>query len=104
MKSVFTVLFAAIFFVSYSQIQIISIEGVVKDFEGTPVTGATVRVLHSNGGTWTATTGAFRLDGVKFGDTVVFSNVAFHKAYFVVQKKYNILNFRLLRDYHAYIF
>ncbi|MGG9961337.1 carboxypeptidase-like regulatory domain-containing protein [Ferruginibacter sp. SUN106] len=98
MKFVFTVFFAAIFFVSYSQIQIISIEGVVKDFEGAPINGATVRSKHTSPGTSTSSNGTFRLDGLKPGDTLVFTSVAWQKAYFVVQRKYNRLNFRLLRD------
>jgi hypothetical protein len=98
MKFIFTGLFVCSFFVSYSQAAIISIEGVVKDFEGNPVSVATIKVKRSRTGAWTLSNGTFRLDGVKLGDTLFFSRIAFNSAYFVVQKKYHILNFRLLRD------
>jgi len=98
MKFVFIVLFVCTLFASYSQTQKISIEGIIKDTEGHPVTAATVKAKKTRIGSWTSDNGTFRLDGVKPGDTLFFSRVAFCEAYFVVQKNYNILNFTMVRD------
>jgi len=98
MKFIFTILFSCVFSISYPQSQSITIEGVVKDLEGTPITGVTIRVQHTRGGTSTFPSGRFRLGGVKIGDTLIFTSTSWQKAYFVAERKYNFLNFKLLRD------
>ena len=98
MKFIITILFSSVITLACSQNQSITIEGIVKDFEGTPIAWATVRVKHTSGGTCTFWDGRFRLNGIKIGDTLVFTSVSWQRAYFVVQRNYNVLNFKLLRD------
>ncbi len=52
-------------------------KGVVKDANGEPVVGATVRIKNSNKGTICDNDGAFTLTGVKAGETITISCIGF---------------------------
>lgn len=98
MRFIFTILSLGCFLIACAQSDTISIEGMVKDFQGTPVNWATIKVKHTSRGTSTNWDGGFRLNGIKIGDTLIFTSVSWQKAYFIVQRKYNVLNFKLIRD------
>ncbi len=91
-------LFACFLINGYSQNKLIAIEGSIKDANGNAVPFETVRVKGSSNGTCTSSNGLFRLDGVKIGDIVAFSGESYKPAYFVVNKEYHVLNFKLIRD------
>jgi len=98
MRLLFIILPAFIVSTSYSQQQFITIEGVVKDFESTSINALTVKVQHSTNGTSTSANGTFQLNGIRLGDTLVFSGASWQMVYFVVDRRYNVLNFTMVRD------
>jgi len=98
MKLALLILLSCASVFSYSQDKFFAIQGVVKDVNDKPVDGVTIKPLHSKGGTMTLTDGGFLLTGIKIGDTIVFSRVAFKKASFIVDRKYNFLIFKILSD------
>lgn len=98
MKYLITILLLFLFLEAFSQEKFISIEGTIRGPEGNAVEYATVRVKHDRNTTSAFSDGRFKLNGVKIGDTLIFTNVGYRQSYFVINKKYNKLDFTLTID------
>jgi len=98
MKYLLSILLSFFFSEIFSQQRYISIEGTIKGPRGNAAVFTSIRVKRDRNTTCAYSDGNFKLNGVKIGDTLLFTNIGYRQSYFVVDRKYNKLDLTLMVD------